>query len=199
MHVVHIEDDSLLRDILKRSFKHAEIPIDLHQFVCGDDALPYIQERRQAIDLFILDIRLPGELNGIQIAQRLREIGCPGSIILTSAYYSSPDPNWLATLKVEYLPKPWYILEIMRKLEQYQLRKEQLESVTKEVPADIAAATPTASLPPLSLKQVQSILARSDEAIAPSTATLRHNRDELFEDLIDETQPHRPRDFGLHS
>ncbi len=67
-----------------------------------------------------------------------------------------------------------------------------------EVPADIAAATPAASLPPLSLKQVQSILARSDEAIAPSTATLRHNRDELFEDLIDETQPHRPRDFGVH-
>src|SRR6185295_12943922 len=102
MLIVHIEDESLLRDILKRGFKHADVPIDLHQFESADDGMPFVGAHAQTIDLFILDIRLPGTLNGIQIAQRLRDMGCPGSIVLTSAYYSSPDPNWLTALSVEY-------------------------------------------------------------------------------------------------
>lgn len=120
IHVVHIEDDSMLRDILQISFQVADSEIRLKQYTNGDDAIPYIEQNGQTIDLFILDIRLPGSLNGLQIAQKIRAMNCPGHLVLTSAY-SSPSREWLSSLSGEYFPKPWHILDLTRKLLQYRL------------------------------------------------------------------------------
>lgn len=120
IHVVHIEDDRMLRDILRTSFQIAAPEVQLKQYTNGDDALPYIEQNVKIIDLFIIDIRLPGSVNGLQLAQKIRELGCPGHLVLTSAY-TAPSADWLASLSCEYLPKPWHILELMQKLVQCQL------------------------------------------------------------------------------
>ncbi len=120
MHVVHIEDDFTLQDILRISFKSVEEDVQLRQYTNADDALPYIQENAGVIDLFILDIRLPGSMNGLQIAQRIRELDCPGYIVLTSAY-SAPNREWLTAVRGEYIPKPWHVIELTKQLLQYRL------------------------------------------------------------------------------
>src|SRR3954464_14010142 len=86
MHVVHVEDESQFRSILGLAFQAAEPDIRLCQFASGDDALPYIQANAQHIDLFVLDIRLPGSMTGVQVAEHIRALNCPGYIVLTSAY-----------------------------------------------------------------------------------------------------------------
>src|SRR5437016_9902803 len=109
-HVVNIEDDRSLRDILRVAFQVVEPRINLHQFGSADEALPYIEENAQDIDLFVLDIRLPGTMNGIEIAQKLHERNCKARVVLSSAF-SSPDQEQLNSLNAEYVPKPWHIME----------------------------------------------------------------------------------------
>jgi DNA-binding response OmpR family regulator len=202
MLIVHIEDETLLRDILKRGFKHAEVPIELHQFETGDEAMPFVQDHLPTIDLFILDIRLPGTMNGIQIAQKLRDIGCPGSIVLTSAYYSSPDPNWLTALSIEYLPKPWYIFEISRKLRQYCLNSptgiQPDDLQVEDLPAEVLSKQPAVTAPNgkngARPTEPPGGIGFSGRAGAQ---TQQHEREDLLDSWIDETRPRRPRDFTI--
>jgi DNA-binding response OmpR family regulator len=120
IHIVHIEDDKPLKEILKIAFEAADPTVNLKQFISAEDALPYVEQHAAAIDLFILDIRLPGSINGLQMAQKLRDLQCPGFIVLTSAYLR-PSREMLTGLRSEYYPKPWHIYDITPKLLQYRL------------------------------------------------------------------------------
>ncbi|MBX3081132.1 MAG: response regulator [Anaerolineae bacterium] len=124
IHIVHVEDDKPLKDILKSAFETADPQVNLKQFLNGDDALPYIEENGHMVDLFILDMRLTGSMNGIQLAQKIREMILPGHIVITSAYLR-PSRNLLNSLQCEYYPKPWHIYDITPKLDQYKLSDEQ--------------------------------------------------------------------------
>ncbi len=180
MRIVHVEDDKLLRDILKRAFQLSNFEIELEQFASGDEALPYIEQCSAGVDLFILDICLPGSLNGMQVAQNLRDLQFPGHIVLTSAY-GSPDPDWLASLNLEYLPKPWYVRDLLLKLPQYRVGTRAGDSPGTERPvADDDAE----------------IVIRGG-AVSFSSAPIQTGQDEYAEVLMerddhtDETVPHR--------
>jgi pSer/pThr/pTyr-binding forkhead associated (FHA) protein len=132
MHVIQVEDDKHLREILEVTFREADANMNLHQFVSADDAVEYIEKNGHSVDLFLLDIRLPGVLNGLTLAAKIRELKCPGYIILSSAY-TSPGLDVLKSLNAEYLPKPLHILEIAPRLLSYRL-KEEAPPKTAELP-----------------------------------------------------------------
>ncbi|NDJ85851.1 MAG: response regulator [Chloroflexi bacterium] len=115
MHVVHLEDDSPLSEVLKIALTATEPRINLKQFTNSDAAMAYIEEHLEEIDLYVLDIRVPGQLNGLEVAQQVRERGGSGAIVLTSAY-TKPDQSFLNDSKVEWMPKPWHILDVPSKL-----------------------------------------------------------------------------------
>lgn len=121
MHVVQIEDDKPLKEILKVTLEAAEPKLNLHQFISGDEAIPYIRQNMETIDLIIVDIRLPGELNGVQIAELIRGLNYAGNMVLTSAY-ARPNSEVLKTLRSEFYPKPWHIIDITNKLLRLKLR-----------------------------------------------------------------------------
>jgi CheY-like chemotaxis protein len=148
IHVVHVEDEKSLRTILAIAFRLSEPDIQLHQFVSGDEALPYIESNGQTVDLFILDIRLPGTLNGLQLAQKIRELGCPGFIVLTSAY-SEPSAAVIASVRCEYYPKPWHILELTPKLLTFRLDKRPSAPVMPPGSASAAITSPVVSPKPV--------------------------------------------------
>jgi DNA-binding response OmpR family regulator len=170
--------------------------------------LPFIGDHAATIDLFILDIRLPGTLNGIQIAQRLRDMGCPGSIVLTSAFYSSPDPNWLTALSVEYLPKPWYVFEIAKKLRTYCLNMPpepedghgfSVETGHSDTPMHVSEPPPSV-VTLLKGRNGTSVEQKTGEiyfSVNAGEETVRHEREELLESLLEETRPRRPSNFPL--
>jgi hypothetical protein len=62
IHIVHVEDEKVLRNILAIAFRAAEPDIQLHQFVSADEALPYVETHGQTVDLFILDIPYGGNI-----------------------------------------------------------------------------------------------------------------------------------------
>jgi DNA-binding LytR/AlgR family response regulator len=120
IHVVQIDSDRHSRSLLKSIFRVAEPGINLRQFVTADEALAYIEHQGQIVDLFIIDIPLSGTMNGMQCAQVIRDLECPGFIVLTSAY-AAPGYEMLVSLHSEFCAKPWHILTLARQLPQYKL------------------------------------------------------------------------------
>jgi DNA-binding response OmpR family regulator len=115
MHVLHLEDDGPLREIMKVALVAALPNINLKQFINSDEAVKYTEQHCQDIDLYILDIRVPGSLDGIGVARKVRELKCNGVIAITSAY-RAPDNELLKELKCEWFAKPWHIMEVLDKL-----------------------------------------------------------------------------------
>lgn len=126
LHVVNIEDDRDLQRLMAMAFKESEPNLNLAQFVSGDQALPYIQENKDNIDLYVLDIMLPGKYNGIEIAQHIRDMGAPGYIALTSAF-AEPNDDLLTALRAEFFPKPLHILDIIPRLASYRLQHSNVQ------------------------------------------------------------------------
>lgn len=86
-------------------------------FVDGDEAIKWIDDvdndrfTGELPELALLDIRLPGEYNGIDVGERLRESHVLGdmAIVLTTAYRLTPEEQNEAMKKAgadKWLPKP---------------------------------------------------------------------------------------------
>lgn len=172
MQVVQVEDDKHLRDILEATFREADPNLNLRQFVSGDDALLYIERSGHTVDLFLLDIRLPGVLNGLTLAAKIRELDCPGHIILSSAY-TSPGIDVLKSLNAEYLPKPLHILEIAPRLLSYRL-KESPPPKTAELPPIFhdQPPEPAESAEPPKLEEAEHPVQAAIELAEPDDETL---------------------------
>ena len=54
IHIVHTEDDRMLRDILRASFQAAEPEVQLKQYTKGDEAMPYTEQNGQTFNLLTL-------------------------------------------------------------------------------------------------------------------------------------------------
>jgi DNA-binding response OmpR family regulator len=115
MHVVHLEDEKPLQDILKLALEVAVPQVKLQQFSNSDKAYQYIYHNLSGIDLYIFDIRVPGTMNGLQLAQRVRDLKSNVPIILTSAYMQ-PSSELLNLLSCSYITKPWQILDLTQQV-----------------------------------------------------------------------------------
>ena len=144
MHILHLEDDGPLREILATALKAFEPNCELQQFVESDKAVEYAQQHAQAIDLFILDIRVPGSMDGVEVARQMRAINCPGTIVLTSAY-TPPNSELIKDLNCEWFPKPWHIYETVNKL----LTLSRKKATTPEKPPVLSVKPPVSPAKPL--------------------------------------------------
>lgn len=115
MRILHLEDDGPLRDILRIALTAASRKLDMKQCTSSDEAMTYAIANLKDIDLYILDIRVPGSMNGVEFAEKLRELGATGRIVITSAY-GRPSKEKLTALEAEWMPKPWHILDAPQKL-----------------------------------------------------------------------------------
>ena len=115
MHILHLEDDGPLRDILKIALTSARPNINLKQFINSDYALEYVKAHLDEIDLFVLDIRVPGSIDGLEFAEQIRKLGSKQRIVMTSAY-RRPDKERMNAIDVEWMAKPWHLLDAPEKL-----------------------------------------------------------------------------------
>jgi len=152
MHIVHLEDDGPLREILAAALKAVEPSCELHQFKNSDETVTYVEQNTQKVDLFILDIRVPGSMDGLQVAQKIRELKCSGVIVITSAF-RVPSRDLLDKLSCEWFPKPWHIMETTQRLLQLGRQREKTieppkPPVEQLPPPPEPPKPPVANLPP---------------------------------------------------
>ena len=115
-----VEDDADVRDLAAALLEETEL--DVVEVESADAALAYLRERGGEVAMMFADIRLPGDLDGVQLAKAACTLWPTIRIVLTSG-----DPG--ATLEglpdcVTFMPKPWRGLDVLVEAER-ALRQPQ--------------------------------------------------------------------------
>ncbi|MCC6614541.1 MAG: hypothetical protein IT320_13760 [Anaerolineae bacterium] len=103
--VLHLEDEIGVSEIVKTTILLLEPACSLTQFFDADAAIAHIEAYTNALDLLLLDIRVPGSTDGIGVARRARELDYSGAIAFTTAF-QPPKLELLRELDCIWLPKP---------------------------------------------------------------------------------------------
>ncbi|MEO0596401.1 MAG: ATP-binding protein [Chloroflexota bacterium] len=136
--ILHLEDDLILLDIFKTAIKEQESDINLIQCLRGVQVLEQAQSNDANIDLYILDIRVRGRMNGIEVAQKLRDSGVTTPIILSSAY-EKPPKQLLDTLDCLWIPKPWTLDLFLEDVVRIATNREEQAKIEQNLPKTILA------------------------------------------------------------
>ena len=109
-----VEDDPDLRVLAAALLEES----DLRVVECEDAEQAFAELCRRAEDVALIfaDIRLPGLLDGVDLAQRVSVLWPHVTILVTSGYPGErvralPD-------SVVYMPKPWLALDVLMQAEQ---------------------------------------------------------------------------------
>ncbi|MBQ0823855.1 response regulator [Microvirga terrae] len=88
-----------------------ETPLDVVEVESAEAALQCLQERGGEVAMMFADVRLPGEMDGVQLARATCKLWPTIRIVLTSG---DPDAqeNDLPDC-VTFMPKPWRGLDVL--------------------------------------------------------------------------------------
>ncbi|HXH42215.1 MAG TPA: response regulator [Bradyrhizobium sp.] len=109
MRILLVEDDPLVRELVVEALR--EEGYDVIHASNGEEALAWC--KRRVADVLITDIRLPGQVDGWQIAERCREHD-PGLPVIYATGFSPVQPRPVPGSL--FLQKPFHPLEIIEAL-----------------------------------------------------------------------------------
>src|SRR5262245_40989450 len=121
-------------------------------FVDGEEAVAWIDDvdngrfKGELPELALLDIRLPGEINGITVGERLRKSPVLGqiAIVLTTAYKLQPDEQESAIAQAgadKWLPKPLPKFNELQGILETVIAGRRTAGVTTNTPTNGALST----------------------------------------------------------
>jgi DNA-binding NtrC family response regulator len=125
MHIVHLEDTKPLRDILLATITALRPGCKVKQFINSDETIKYIEENIADIDIFLLDVRVPGSVNGLGVAEKINQLKGSGLIVMTSAYLS-PGREKLDELNARWYQKPWQIQDMQDMLKRAEATRKPI-------------------------------------------------------------------------
>lgn len=102
MVILLAEDERLVRSVITSSLE--ELGCKVVEADCGDAAWDLIEQSLR-FDLLITDVRMPGSIDGIELAHRVRSRNDGAKIIIMSGYVGERDPA--AHGFNTFLPKPF--------------------------------------------------------------------------------------------
>lgn len=100
IHILVAEDEMVIRALLVDVLRQTGFTVT--ETTCVAEALKAVQEIER-LDLLFTDVRMPGAMNGLDLARQLRRERPSLKIIVTSAHL---DPLSVEGLGV-FLPKPY--------------------------------------------------------------------------------------------
>jgi CheY-like chemotaxis protein len=112
--VLLVEDEVLLREILADELR--DEGFDVVEAGTGDEAIRLLEERLD-IDALCTDVRMPGKVDGIEVAVRARE-RMPRMPVLVVSGYASELGRRLDVLAPPsaFIPKPFRFAQISKAL-----------------------------------------------------------------------------------
>lgn len=130
MKIYYVEDEKDLSEIIRKYLVREGF--DVTVFYNGEDAMKHTSDD---VDLWILDIMLPGEVNGYDIIKKIREEDKNKRVIFTSA--RDQDMDKIMGLELgsdDYLAKPYSPRELVLRVKAILRRKvnSNLEVQTHE-------------------------------------------------------------------
>ncbi|MEW6055061.1 MAG: response regulator [Bdellovibrionota bacterium] len=108
-----VEDEDDLRTLLEEYLK--DNGLDVISFGSADKALPYWRRHADEIDLILTDMRMPGNIDGIGLAQEVRSrTGHQPAIVMISGFEPPPERLLQQLSITEFISKPFRISELSK-------------------------------------------------------------------------------------
>ncbi len=114
--VLLIEDDPLIRELIVEALREAGYHV-IHVST-GEEALAWC--KRHVADVLVTDVRLPGQLDGWQIAERCREHD-PELPVIYATGFSPATPRPVPGSRIVH--KPFHPDEIVRMIREFGAEK----------------------------------------------------------------------------
>ncbi|MCB1614863.1 MAG: response regulator transcription factor [Pseudomonadales bacterium] len=138
MRVLLVEDDSLLGEGLETALTHENYQV----YWCRTAAEALKVVDLQVFDLFVLDIGLPGGMDGFGLLENLRKKQHRQPVLLLTARDSSADKvKGLDAGADDYLSKPFDLDELLARLRALQRRAVNRETTVLNYGADLKIDT----------------------------------------------------------
>ena len=117
-----VEDDRHLRELAAALLEET----DLRVMECEDAEQAFTVLCREGDDvaMIFVDIRLPGLLDGMDLARRVRSLWPQAAVVVTSGF--SPESEMPD--HVVYMPKPWLALNVLMQAERASDRMRELRA-----------------------------------------------------------------------
>jgi DNA-binding NtrC family response regulator len=103
-----VEDDPLLRKLATLVLE--DVDLEVIEAVSAEEALAVLRDRGDHVRLLFTDVRLPGHVSGLQLAQTASVMWPEVRILLTSG--TSPSRLEELPQTVTFLIKPWRNREV---------------------------------------------------------------------------------------
>lgn len=100
--IVVVEDDPLLRNHAVSTLGAAGLAVV--DFETADEAVLFLEERGGDVAAVLTDVRMPGRLDGFDLAVKISMSWPDVTVLLTSGL---ERPTSLLIPSVAFLPKPW--------------------------------------------------------------------------------------------
>jgi CheY-like chemotaxis protein len=109
-----VEDDPIVRELAAALLEES----DLHVVECEDaeEALATLCRHGDRVALIFADVRLPGLLDGVDLALRVKVLWPRITMLVTTGFPG--DRVQALPNDAIYMPKPWLPLDVLRQAEQ---------------------------------------------------------------------------------
>ena len=104
-----VEDDRDVRDLAAALLE--EMPLDVVEVETAEAALDCLQERGGEVAMMFADVRLPGEMDGVQLAKAACTLWPTIRVVLTSGDPGAASGDLPEC--VTFMPKPWRGLDVL--------------------------------------------------------------------------------------
>jgi CheY-like chemotaxis protein len=102
--VLVVDDERLVRDVARVALRRAGYSVT--EVATGEEAVTIFDQAREAFDLVVLDLTLPG-IQGRAVMQTLRAARADIPIVLTSGYTAEEAGDLTMAPRTTFLQKPW--------------------------------------------------------------------------------------------
>lgn len=113
--VLLVEDDPMNRMLAIDALERAGF--EVADFNRADEAARYAEEGADTIAALLADISVPGERDGLDLAQSFAARWPEKAVLVTSGLYGSSEPDGLPR-GVSFIAKPWTAKTLMRRVEE---------------------------------------------------------------------------------
>ncbi len=129
MKILMVEDDEKISAFVSKGLRESGFSVD--QVYTGEEG--YIMLKSNSYDAAIMDIMMPGELNGLQVIEKMRDNKIKTPVLILSAK-RSVDDRIIGFQKGgdDYITKPFSFAELLARL-QALIRRATMADTSTEV------------------------------------------------------------------
>lgn len=128
MKILIVEDDEKISSFVSKGLKESGFTVD--KVFTGEEG--YLMLKSNSYDAAIMDIMMPGELNGLQVIEKMRNNGIKTPVLILSAKRSVDDR--IAGFQKggdDYLTKPFSFAELLARLQALIRRSTMADTSTE--------------------------------------------------------------------